>query len=87
MERRLLKKLENLRILMNEIAERKGIDDPRVLRISQEIDRVHNQLNRLLQENAPNQDERVSRLKQREDDQVKETSGVFYAKPIAVRVI
>lgn len=45
MEKQLLARLESLRIEMIGIAERKGLSHPDVLRISQEVDHLHNKLN------------------------------------------
>jgi S-adenosylmethionine synthetase len=45
MEKQLLARLESLRKEMIGIAERKGLSHPDVLRISQEVDQLHNKLN------------------------------------------
>lgn len=47
MEKLLMMKLELLREEMNRIALEKGITNPQVLLLSQEIDNIHNQLNEL----------------------------------------
>lgn len=47
MENMLLSRLEILRVKMNEIAYHKGLEHPDVLKISQEIDQLHNKINEL----------------------------------------
>ncbi len=47
MEQDILARIQFLKKEMVSVAEVKGLNDMEVLRISQEIDRLHNQLNRI----------------------------------------
>jgi|GEM_PF-4866131 len=47
MEKILMTKLESLRAEMNTLAEERGLNNPQVLALSQEIDKIHNKLNNL----------------------------------------
>lgn len=63
MEKLLISRLERLRKHMNILAERKGIDHPEVLIISQRIDHLHNLINRCQIDSSVNHQHSIYKLR------------------------
>lgn len=85
MEKRVMMQLEGLRKKMNELADKKGLDHPEVLMISQQIDELHNKFNRFHYDSSKKHQSTIYRL--RRNIKIKESRNQIYAYLYAASVI
>ncbi|MDQ0164395.1 aspartyl-phosphate phosphatase Spo0E family protein [Bacillus horti] len=84
MDKMLMCQLEGLRKKMNELAEKEGLLHPDVLKLSQQIDVLHNRINKYYLLSSETQPEAVIKLNR--NMKIKESKKAIHAYTLAASV-